>query len=253
MSVFVRLTAAGVVITTVEESYPHSAETDTGKVFIGENAMRVESGADGEDNIVIFRNDRKVFWIINTNDKTYTEMTKNDIREIKNQMDKAMQMMEEQMKNLPPEQRAMMEQMMKGSSMPAQPEKTVYKKVASGLNVNRWKCDKYEGYRSGKLIEEVWTTEWENLGIQQKDFLVMQSMGDFVRELTKDVASHFHVGSDEWEKEQGYPGIPVRKISYFMGRPKHKTEIMDVKREAIDPSLFDLSPGFRKQTMPGMQ
>ena len=41
---------------------------------------------------------------------------------------------------------------MKGElSMKSAQRKTIYKKVASGEKVNRWVCDKYEGYGGGNL------------------------------------------------------------------------------------------------------
>jgi hypothetical protein len=81
----------------------------------------------------------------------------------------------------------------------------------------------------------------------------MQNMGDFVSELSNDVGSQFHVGSDEWEKEQGYPGVPVRTTTYSLGKPKYKTEIQEIRKENIDSSLFDLPPGLKKQSISGMQ
>jgi hypothetical protein len=238
---------AGVVITTMETSFDEPRDSGTSISYIDEKGMRAESRSGGEKNTVIFRSDKEVLWVINEADKSYTEMTRNDIRKIKGQMDEAMRMMQEQMKNLPPEQRAMMENMMKGKAMPVQPEKTVFKKVASGVMVNTWKCDKYEGYRGGQLTEEVCTTSWEDLGIEQKDFRIMQSMGEFMSELAPDASSYFNVGSDEWEKEQGYPGVPVRTISYSMGEKIFQTDIKGIKRQKIDSSLFELPKGLSRE------
>jgi len=36
-------------------------------------------------------------------------------------------------------------------SMKSAERKTIYKKAASGEKVNRWVCDKYEGYRGGNI------------------------------------------------------------------------------------------------------
>ena len=246
---------AGVVFTTIDTSFDDHRDSGVSTAYIGDNGMRAESRAEGEKNTVIFRSDKEVLWVINTADNSYTEMTKQDIKKIKGRMDEAMSMMQEQMKKMPPEQRAMMEQMMKGKAMPmpAQPEKEVYKKVASGVMAGKWKCDKYEGYRNGQLTEEVWTTSWKSLGIEQKDFRVMQSMGEFMSELSPDAASKFNVGSDEWEENQGYPGVPVRKISYSMGKKVSQNEIQEVKKKKIDSSLFELPKGLTKQSFTGLE
>jgi len=246
---------AGVVFTTIDTSFDDPRDSGVSTAYIGDNGMRAESRAEGEKNTIIFRSDKEVLWVINTADNSYSEITKKEIEKIKSRMDEAMRMMQEQMKNMPPEQREMMEQMMKGKAMPmpAQPEKEVYKKVASGVKAGKWKCDKYEGYRGGVLTEEVWTTSWKKLGIEQKDFRVMQSMGEFMNELSPDAASMFNVGSEEWEEKQGYPGVPVRTISYSKGKKVSQTEIQEIKKEKINASLFELPKGLTKESFPGLE
>jgi hypothetical protein len=253
LSVFVRLTEAGIVITAVQESYPHSAKTYTSKAFIDKNSMRVETKENGRDNIIIYRNDKKLFWIINPEDNSYTELTRNDMRQIKSQMDEAMLKLQEQMKNMPPEQRDMMEKMMKGAAMPMRPKKTTYRKTDSKVIVNKWKCDKYEGFRDGQKTKEVWTTDWKNIGLEEEHYAVMLGIGDFTSEFTKRDSSFFQAGSDEWERAQGYAGVPVKTITYSMGRPTQRTEIQDVSKEELSSSLFDLPPGLKKQKILGMQ
>lgn len=251
LTVFIAYAEAGVVITSIDTSFADSRDSGTSTAYIGDNGMRAETRAHSENTTIIFRSDKEVFWMINRAENSYTEMTRKDIKKIKGQMDESTRMMQEQMKNMPPEQRAMVEQMMKGQAIPAQPEKTVFKKIASGIKVNKWNCDKYDGYRGGQLTEEVWTTSWKNLGIDQKDFRVMQRMGAFMSELSPDAASQFNIGSDEWEKEQGYPGVPVRTISYSRGKKVFQTEIQDIKKQQIDPSLFELPKGLTKQDFSG--
>ena len=52
--------------------------------------------------------------LIDDDGKTYNEMTKADVDRMGGQMDGAMAQMQEQMKSMPPEQRARMEALMKG-------------------------------------------------------------------------------------------------------------------------------------------
>ncbi len=251
LSGLVSYAAADVVIRSTNTSFEDPRDSGTSTAYLGKNGMRVETQTEGESMTMIFRSDKEVFWVINTEEKSYTEMTRKDIKQIKSQMDQATRMMQEQIKNMPPEQRAMIEEMMKGQAMPApaEPEKTVFKKVASGVKVGKWKCDTYKGYRGGRLTEEVWTTSSKNLGIGQKDFRVMQSMAEFMSELSPEAASLFSVGSDEWKKKQGYPGIPVRIISYSKGKKAFQMEIQDVKKRRINPSRFNLPKGLTKQNL----
>ncbi|TNF54073.1 DUF4412 domain-containing protein [bacterium] len=237
---------AGIQITTVQGPYDNPESAYTSVSFIGKNGMRIETGDNGEENIIIYRNDKKVFWVINPREKTYTEMTRKDIQAMKSRMDEAMVQMQEQMKNMTPEQRAMMQQMMKGT-MPVQPKEIVYRKTDSKARISRWTCNKYIGYLDGTKKKEVWTTDWKSLGLSKDHFAVMQGMSLFISEITKGVTDFFRTGSEKWEQQQGYSGVPVRTISYSNGKADIKTEIKEVKEKDFSPALFDLPTGFMKK------
>ena len=113
----VALAADGVLLvtkTTVDSGAP-----TTNQVQIESKRMRAESsGARGEKMIVMFDGTKQVMTLIDNEKKTYSEMTKADVEAMGNQMSSMMAQMEDQLKNLPPEQRAKIEAMMKGRGGP---------------------------------------------------------------------------------------------------------------------------------------
>lgn len=243
---------AGVLMISVQESYVNLKGKIHSKTYVERDRMRVEIKGDNTDQTIIFREDKEVFWVIDNKEKTLMEMTKRDLQKIKEKMDEAMKMLEEQLKNMPPEQREMMEQMVKRQMpMKSTQRKIVYKKVASGVKVNRWVCDKYEGYREGRKKKEIWTTDWKRLGLNPEDFKVMKAMGEFFGEFSQGaVSSLYEVGSEEWEKEQGYSGVPVKTIIYSDGQIREKTELKEIQRQDFAASLFDLPQGLKKKEIP---
>lgn len=246
--VFATAGNAGVLMVSSHESY-EPAMTSIIKAYIEKDKMRVETkGADG-DFAFIFRGDKQVFWSIDYKNKTYVEITKEDLKRMKEQIQDAMKQMEEQMKNLPPEQRKLMEQMMQGQmKQQVQAPKVIYKKVASGVNVNKWSCDKYEGLIEGRKVRELWTTDWQKLDLSAEDFKVMQDMAEFFKEFSESVASSFYqVGNEDWERQQGYRGVPVREIHYSGSKLLYKTELMDVKKVDFAPTSFEVPAGFKKE------
>jgi hypothetical protein len=248
---FVFQVEAGMLMVSLQESYGQFKDRLISKAYVEKNHMRVETTGKNLDNIVIYRKDKGVFWFIDNKEKTFMEITKKDMQKMKTKMDEAMRMMEEQMKNMPPEQRKMMENMMKGR-MPVQP-KTTYKKIASNLKVNQWVCDKYEGYLNGKKTKEIWTTDSRKLGLSQEYLAVMGGLSEFFGEVTKDHESFYKTGSKEWEKEQGYSGIPIKTITYSAGKIKDKTELKEIRRQDFASSLFDLPKGLMKKEYPRMR
>jgi hypothetical protein len=104
--------AAGAGILVTERTITGTT-AQTGRVQIEGSRMRVESlGTEGPRQTTIFDGGRQVLWIVNDDQKTYREMTKADMDRVGGQMAGAMAQRQEQMKNMPPEQRAMMEKMM---------------------------------------------------------------------------------------------------------------------------------------------
>ncbi|MGH7598340.1 MAG: DUF4412 domain-containing protein, partial [bacterium] len=248
----------GVVIVSTQTTTAKPEDKMTNKTYVDSDRMRMEAQAMGGTQIVIFRQDKGLFWIIDQKGKTYMEITKQDFQQMKAKMNEAKTMIDEQTKHLTPEQKQMMEKMMQSRGMPAmQPAgaaKITYKKAASGEKVNQWVCARYEGYREDKKIKEVWTTDWKSLGLTPESFKVMKDLSEFFAEFAKDMASSFDkIGSEEWEKQQGYTGIPVKTLSYMDGKLRAATEVTEVKQESLAAALFDLPTGLTKKEMPFKQ
>lgn len=240
---------AGVLIVSNQESLVEPKHSSTHKIYIDKDRLRLETGEKETQRIVIFRHDQEKFWLIDPTNKTYTEVTKQDLRTMKNQLDGAMAMMQDKLKALPAEQRKMLEQMLQSKMPAARPEvpKTLYKKVASGEKVNQWLCDKYAG--SGTDKEELWTTDWHKTGITADDLKVVQHMGAFVSELTKDQSFLTHFSMSAGEKERGYAGFPVRLIQYSGTQARSKMDIKDIQQQQFTAALFELPGGLQKKAM----
>jgi len=110
--------------------------------------------------------------------------------------------MENALKDLPPEQRQMMEQYMKGMTPGKAPEIT-YKKVATGQKVGAWTTMQYQGTREGEKVSEVWTADWKALGLAKEDFTVLQDMSKFWESMIKSSQGFFKVEGETVD----FPGL----------------------------------------------
>lgn len=240
---------AGILMVSSDNSLQGTGKASIIKTYMEKNKMRVESG---ENEVVIYHQDKGIFWAINNREKTYTEMTRADIKAMKSRMDEARKRMRDQMKDLPPEQRQMVEEMMKGK-MQSQPAKTTFKKVQSKVKVNQWITDKYEGHRQGSLEKEVWSADMSELGLDSDSLNVMTGLSDFFKELFPDSNAVLKPGSKEWEKEMGYAGIPVKSIDYNNGQKTGVMEIKEIHKQDFPASLFEIPAGYTKTTNPQMR
>jgi hypothetical protein len=219
--------------------------TRTNQIQIEKERMRAES-ADGQT--VVFDGARQVLWLINEGRKSYSEMTKADVDRMSGQMNDAMAKMQEQLKSLPPEQRAQVEAMMKGRGMPAmaaaQTAKTEYRRTGSD-KVGTWACDKYDGTRSGQKVSELCTVDPKVIGFSMDDFQVSKQLMEFFQKLVPQGADRmFAIGT---AGDQGFSGVPVRRIGFNNGQQQSVTEITQFTRQNFPASVFEVPAGYQKE------
>jgi hypothetical protein len=242
--------ADGVLIV---EKATSGGKTQTNQIQIEKDRMRAETASPtGEKQTVVFDGVKQVLWIVNDGRKTYSEMTKADVDRMGGQMSDAMARMQAQLKTLPPEQRAQIEGLMKGRGMPGGPNgqaaKTAYRKTGTD-KVGAWTCDTYEGSQNNQKVAELCTVEPRTLGFAMADFQVTKQLMDFFSKLVPQGADQiFAVGTPE---DQGFSGVPVRRINFRNGQPQSTTEISEVRRETFPASTFELPAGFQKEAFGG--
>jgi hypothetical protein len=245
------LHAANGIIVTITTT--RNGNAGTNKVEIDPNHMRAEStDSKGVKDIFIFDGARQVMEMVHPDRKAYTEITKEDVDRLGGQMSAAMQQMQAQMANLPPEQRARIEAMMKGrmgGPGGASPSKPAYTKVGTD-KVGKWTCDKYRETSGGAEASEVCTVSPQELGLTADDFAVTKQMAAFASRIIPQQRSQqiFTIGSVE---QQGYPGIPVRRTS-TIGGVTNVTEVTDVSRGSIPDSAFQVPADYHKEPMMGV-
>jgi hypothetical protein len=240
------LAADGILIV---EKTTSGTTTATNQVQIEKTRMRAESARpDGGKQIMLFDGGAQVMRMIDTDKKTYTEMTKADVDRMGAQLAGAMAQMQEQMKNMPPAARAQMEAMMKGRGMaPGATAKTEYRKAGTD-KVGKWTCDKYDGYVEGQKTSEICTVDPKTLGFAVTDFQVTQQLGEFFKTLMPggNADQMFTLGKND---PQGFSGVPIRRTYAVAGR-QTTIELTDVSRQTFPDSTFAVPAGFEKKAFP---
>jgi hypothetical protein len=221
--------------------------SNTNQIQIEKTRMRAETGGGDRAQVVVFDSTAQVVRMINPTRKTYTELTKADIDRLSAQLAGARSSMQDQMKNLPPEQRERIEAMMKGRGMatPGALAKTEYRKAGSD-KVGKWTCDKYDGYRGDQKVSELCTVNPAVLGVTAADFEISKQAAKFFSQLSpQSTDQFFSVGG----AEQGFSGIPVRSI-VSVGANQIITEVVEVTHKPFSDDSYAVPAGFQKQEFP---
>ena len=232
-----------------------NGQSSTNQIQMDKTHMRAESHASGESMAFIFDGSKQIASMVNLNKKTYMEMTKADLEQTKKQLDSVMAQMQEQLKNLPPEQRQIVEQMMRGrgglpGGPPAAAPKVQYRAAGSD-KAGQWTCAKYEGYVGQQKTSEVCTVDPKEFGLSAADFDVARQFGDFMKTLMPTASGEMFVNGTP--DDQGFSGIPVRQTSFQNGKVQSVREITEFRRETVPASAFEVPAGFRKEAAPGRE
>jgi hypothetical protein len=235
--------ADGVLIV---ERATRGANTRTGEMQIEPQRMRAEiTDPQGRVQVVIFDGAKQVMWLVDPTNKSYREMTKADVDRLGGQVNAALAKLQEQIKNLPPAQRAQVEAAIKSRGMAA--SKTEFRRAGTD-KVGRWTCTRYDGYENGQKTSELCTVEPKDLGFAPADFAVTRQLSQFFRSLMPQNADLFAIGSPD---DQGFSGIPVRRV---VGTAPNQVinETADIRRETFPDSLFAVPAGFKREPLPEM-
>ena len=183
----------------------------------------------------------------------YQEMDEATMKQMADQMSGAMAQMEAAMKNMPPEQRAMMEKMMKGkmpqAAAAAAPPKTVYTAKGSST-VNGFSCTKYEGTRGGEKEADVCAAVPAQLKLTPSDMQIFEKMREFSSTLLSALAnSPVKISVPKNSLEAGYEGFPIQRTDYSGGQPTTRGELKSITRVNFSDADFSLGNA-KKVEMP---
>ena len=246
--------AQGIVLSMRET---RGTQTSSTQMQLDATHIRTDMRQGGDLVAMVYDGGAQVVRMINPARKSYSEMTQAEAQQAGQQLTGMMAAMQAELAKLPPEQRKMMEDMLKGRGgrgipgMPgagAAPERTTYKRTGTS-KVAQWPCATYEGYRGAEKVAEICTVEGAALGVTAADLQVTRQLAEFLSGLLPEVAEQLAVyGTPE---AQGFSGFPVRRTTFVNGQPESVMEVVELKREAIPASAFEVPAGFTRESMLG--
>lgn len=193
----------------------------------------------------------KVFHL-NTEAKTYTELTLQQVREAQKQAAQWMAHLKDQMKKeiekAPPEKRAEMEKKM--AALPpelAQPDKPVKisaRETGRKEQINGFPCQEVEILEDGQKAASYWLTK----EVSEKEFETYQA------EMAKWMEGVPAMGGDrmrEWPyvRDKGFP-IRIERTKPVLGKILFAWEVKQVREESLSDSLFKPPEDYTKTEAP---
>lgn len=219
------------------------------EILLDADRLRVNNG----DSVVMFLTkggERLV--MIDKKTNTYREMD----QAYMDQMGQQMGAINDQLKNMPPEQRAQMEammaQMMKGklgAAVAAQSASTIYTAKGSGT-VAGIGCTNYDGVKQGAKVAEICAAQPGALKLSANDFQVFEKIRQFSARATANLPQGFGQLVPRMSiTESGINGMPISTTHFENGKATTKEQLKGVTDTSFTEADFSTGSA-TKQEMP---
>lgn len=241
---------AGLIVDLETKNLKEKKSVQTMKMYISGEKINMEHHTEEHKGSTIFRGDKDLFWTIDHQNKEYTEVTKEMMKKMGQSMNAAFKQMEEQMANLPPEQRAMMEQMMKGQMQTvsqASSEPTIFKKTGEKKKISGYSCTKYELYRGKEKAREMWMTDWKNIKNGKEALAAFKAMSHFFKSLIDAYKDSPFVRAldNPYSYANELNGFPVLTTEIECGVANYEILFKDIQKKSIPGDKFNPPKGYK--------
>jgi hypothetical protein len=227
------------------------------EMLLDADRLRLNMTAEGSPTSILFLTDngRNRIVILNPARNEYRELDQQTL----NQLSGVMAQMQAQLQNLPPEQRARMEQMLRGRMGQAGAggapgtigQRTTYVAKGSG-SVNGFACTKYEGVRGAEKVAELCAAKPEDLHFNAADFQAVAKLRDFASGFLSTMAnSPFVNGRLDYLVQAGFEGYPVDHTTFSGGEAVSKMELKSIERASFSDVDFSLANAKKMDLLPG--
>ena len=220
--------------------------------------VEIHSVSSSEDGLIIYRGDRNEMIVADNEHLEYYVIDEQTMNQMAAQIGDAMKQVEEMMKTLPPDQRAMAEQMMKQQMpglQPAPEAPSTLQKTGKSDTINGHDCEYYEVLREGRKTREMCVAEWSDIDGGAEAVDAMIGMGKFFESMHDAFAEA--AGTDFMGKQQEVfahmrqlGGYPVYAKDYDdSGALEGESMLKSSSSEAIDAAMFEPPEGYRRVEM----
>ncbi len=226
---------------------------DTIHTLVDGERIKVDvTGPRGANADMVYRGDRREMIGINHEDQSYVVIDDAMIVAIGEQLRGLEAQIQEALKDAPPDQRAMMEEMLRQRMPQARNAAPVpsysIKATGESSEQNGYPVRKYELYSDDDLSKVFWVTDWDNVEGAREAAGAFESMADFINDLQDAIPNYAKspaVGSHAYEHFDDLDGFPVVTIEIGAdGSATGETRLKTSAEQDVDPATFEPPAGY---------
>ncbi len=240
--------SAGVYIETEERDVKTGRAGATQKIYLQAEKARFE--APGE-TIAILQAD--TLSVLDPAEKSYVVLDRAAMERMGSQVNGAMALANATLAKLPPEQRAMLEQMLKEQIPGAPVGKPVEMKVVDtgrSETVDGRSCRVWEVRLDGVLDQQHCVVPFDSLPGDEDVRGAFERMGRFFESMQAALPAYAAAAATEFDSLARLGGFPVLTRDFERGKPTgNETRVETWREESVPASMFEVPPGYRKRDL----
>ena len=221
----------------------------------------IRMSSPGDPDYMLYDAKRDVAIHVNSGNQQYTEIDRasiakmaESVAQVRQEMAPQMAMMREQLKNMPPEQRAMIEQRMGGSvnfgAMETKPAARVTTVKRGSDKIAGFKCQRYDVMKDKARVGDVCIATDTGAGMSKADFSTVSAAMKFMRDMAKN-AEEMAAGMGGPEMSLGdIDGLPVSAKDLRSGREYRLVKVSDAD---LDDARFNAYRSMKKEELPSIR
>lgn len=224
---------------------------------IQDKSLRVD-GTVGDSNKnsqqMVYNGLTNTLIMIDHNQRSYTAIDQATIEAIAARMNAAKKQMEAQMAEMPPEQRQMMEKMMKGR-MPMsgvqEPQETEdFRKTSGTSTAGGYECTVTEVFSGGNKVREYCVTPWAKIKGADEISATFTGMTDLFTKMLKSLSQSVPMDMKlPFSEMQALDGFPVIVTNFKGNAVTEVTRLISIDEKSFPDNFFDVPGGYKKQEM----
>jgi hypothetical protein len=244
---------AGVFLETVEKDLRSGAETLQSRTYIDAGRVRTEVlEGDRVESVVIFAEDR--WYLVDPGRKVYQVM---EPQAMKARMSQAQAMLDEQLRSLPPEQRAMIERQLGGAAgapgvgaapgARATASAPVARRIGRSETVSGKTCELWEVSHGGVADTQHCVVPVSQIPEGAQTRAALERMAASMQEAFGDMPGLGAEARTPFQELRAIDGFPILTRDLDQGKVVGETRVQNLRSESIEAGQFAPPPGYREE------
>lgn len=246
ISLFSSSAFAGEVVNIINKDLTdQNAKEEKIQYLFSEGLMKMVTDDNSE---MIFNSDAQNMTVITHSEKSYMIMDKSFASDIQKTINEALA-------QVPPEQRAMVEKMMKQQmpDMDVQAPQIDIRKTSRAETINGYNCEYYEQFRDDQKESEFCVASWSELNVGDNIETSFKSMAEFMKGFLQELQkmSPVKMNDNPFAQMEEMGGFPVLSRQFSNGEATQESMLSSIDEQNIDASAFSAPEGYQKRDMMG--